>query len=216
MTNRIQNHMIIFSAVLVGCFFVFGCANDEKKIEEFFSKKLGVDEATEVETYYSQGGKMKARLLSPQMYRYHDTVPRVIFPNSLHVDFFDDSLKIESQLDALYGRYLESQNKVFLKDSVIVFNNVGDTLHCEELWWDQQQQKFYTDKAVRIYKKDMILVGVGLSAPQDFKTVEIYNLSNSIIRVSDSQFDRDTTSIKDTTSKRITTPLRDTSSIISH
>jgi LPS export ABC transporter protein LptC len=194
MINRVLHHINLCSAVLWGCFFVFGCVNDEKTIEEFFSRKLGIDEAHDIESYFSQEGKMKARLRAPIMYRYHDTVPRVEFPKSLHVDFFDDSLKVESQLDSRYGRYLENQNKVFLKDSVRVFNMIGDTLHCAELWWDQQLQRFHTDKPVRIYKKDMILVGVGLSAPQDFSTVEIYNLSNSIIRVSESPLDRDTSS----------------------
>ncbi len=194
MISRIFHHIMTYSAVLAGCFFVFGCVNDEKTIKKLFEKQMGVDEASDVESYLSQEGKMKARLRAPLMYRYQDTVPRVEFPKSLHVDFFDDSLKIESQLDALYGRYLENQNKVFLKDSVRVFNNIGDTMYCAELWWDQQLQRFHTDKPVRIYKKDMILVGVGLSAPQDFRTVEIYNLSNSIIRVSDTQFDRDTSS----------------------
>jgi LPS export ABC transporter protein LptC len=196
MIKRVFYHIRVSIAVLVGCFFISACVNDENTIKEFFLRKLGVDEARDIESYFSQEGKMRARLRAPVMFRYQDTIPRVEFPNTLHVDFFDDTLKIESQLDARYARYLETQNKVFLKDSVRVFNMLGDTLHCEELWWDQQQRKFHTDKPVRIYKKDMILVGVGLSAPQDFSTVEIYNLSNSIIRVSDSQLSGDTSSTK--------------------
>lgn len=196
MIKRIFYHINLVAAALTGCFFISACVNDENTVREFFLRKLGVDEARNIESYFSQEGKMKARLRSPVMYRYQDTVPRVEFPKSLHVDFFNDTLMIESQLDARYGRYLETQNKVFLKDSVRVFNTLGDTLHCEELWWDQQQRKFHTDKPVRIYKKDMILVGVGLSAPQDFSTVEIYNLSNSIIRVTDSQLSGDSSSVK--------------------
>jgi LPS export ABC transporter protein LptC len=90
---------------------------------------------------------------------------------------------IESQLDANYGEYFEMRNKVFLKDSVRVFNNTGDTLYCQELWWDQSTQQFYTDKPVRIHRPDMIMNGVGLSAPQDFKFFEMYQISNSTIRV---------------------------------
>lgn len=164
------------------------CVNDKKEVDELLSKKTGVDEAVNIESYLSQGGKMKGKLTAPIMYRYQDTLPRVELPNTLHVDFFDDSLRIESQLDANFARYFETQNKVFLKDSVTVFNTKGDTLHCQELWWDQGGQKFHTDKPVRIHRPDMILIGVGLSAPQDFKTFEMYQITNSIIRMSSQDF----------------------------
>jgi LPS export ABC transporter protein LptC len=177
----------ILLAALCGCLF-FGCVNDVKKTQALFDKKIGVDEATDVESYLSQGGKMKGKLTSPVMYRYQDTLPRIEFPKTLHVDFFDDSLKVESQLDAMFARYFETQNKVFLKDSVTVFNVQGDTLHCNELWWDQGLQKFHTDKPVRIHRKDMIMFGVGLEAPQNFKTFEMYHITNSIIRMSSSDF----------------------------
>ncbi|MDX2049523.1 MAG: LPS export ABC transporter periplasmic protein LptC [Chitinophagaceae bacterium] len=178
----------IFTAALTGCFFVWGCVNDETKVKGLFEKKLGIDSAKQVESYMSRDGKMKAKLVSPLMVRYQDTLPRVEFPNTLHVDFFDDSLKVESQLNARFARYFETQNKVFLKDSVVVFNTLGDTLHCVELWWDQQAAEFTTDKPVRIYRKDMIMIGVGLKAPQDFKTFEMYNIQPSVIRVPASQF----------------------------
>ena len=59
------------------------------------------------------------------------------FPNTLHVDFYNDSIKIESTLDAMYAKYLESQKKIFLKDSVMVINlQTGDTLKSQELWWE--------------------------------------------------------------------------------
>jgi hypothetical protein len=44
-------------------------------------------------------------------------------------------------------------------------------------------KKFYTEKAVRIHTRDMIMYGNGLSAPEDFKTFEIYQVTNSVIRV---------------------------------
>jgi hypothetical protein len=66
---------------------------------------------------------------------------------------------------------------------VRVYNIANDTLFCQELWWDQNLQKFYTDKPVRIHRPDMIMIGVGLSAPQDFKTFEMYKITNSEFRV---------------------------------
>jgi LPS export ABC transporter protein LptC len=186
---RHSTRMVAGALLTSASLLLFSCVNDENKVKAFFEKKLGVDEARKVESYMSQGGKMKAKLTAPLMLRYQDTLARVEFPETLHVDFYNDSTKtVESQVDARFGKYIETQNKVYLRDSVRVFNIQGDTLHCQELWWDQTTGKFTTDKPVRIYRKDLILIGEGLSAPQDFKTFEIYHPTNSIIRVPAGQF----------------------------
>jgi LPS export ABC transporter protein LptC len=172
----------LITAFLGGCIFLQACVNKEEDVKKFFERKLGVDEAHDIESFLSQGGKMKARLRSPLMYRYQDTLPRVEFPKTLHVDFYNDSTQIESQLDAMYGRYLEGKNKVFLKDSVVVFNMKNhETLHCKELWWDQNTQKFYTDKEVRVHTPTRIIYGVGLEAAQDFSKYDIMQVTGTIM-----------------------------------
>jgi hypothetical protein len=116
-------------------------------VDEQFKKKIAVEEALSVESYLSQEGKVKAKLVAPYMKRYMADPPYIEFPRSLHVDFFNDSIQLESTLDALYARHMESERKVLLKDSVVVINKLkGDTLRTSELWWDQNLQEFYTDK----------------------------------------------------------------------
>ena len=178
-------HKIFLPAALSGCLFFPSCSNDIEKVNAFFQQKTGVDEAVDVESFMSQGGRMKARLRSPLMLRYQDTLPRMEFPKSLHVDFFDSTLQVQSQVDARFGRYLEALNRILLKDSVWVFNLQGDTLFCQELWWEQNAMEFHTDKPVRIHRPGMIINGIGLKAPQDFKTFTIFSITNSILRVQD-------------------------------
>src|SRR5687768_7161325 len=108
------------AAVLAGCFFLCACENDMDDVRQLGIKKITVEEGKNIQGYLSQSAVMKARLTAPLMKRYLTDSPYVEFPNTLHVDFFDDSLKVESQLDALYGRYKQNENRVFLKDSVVV------------------------------------------------------------------------------------------------
>src|SRR5689334_7561072 len=124
--------------IFTGCFFLLACENDPKDIEKLTSKKITVEEGRNIEGYLSQSAKMKARLKASLMKRYLTDSPYIEFPNTLHVDFFNDSMKIESQLNARYGKYKQNESRVFLRDSVEVFNTLGDTLHCMELCWDQQ------------------------------------------------------------------------------
>ena len=183
-------HRYLFKAALItGCFFISACENSLDQINAITSKRIGVEEAKEVDIVYSIGAKTKAKLTAPYMLRHQDSIPYIEFTKTVHTDFYNDSLVIESQLDAHYGKYIETQSKVFLRDSVIVFNTKGDTLYCDELYWDRSRtgQEFYTDKPVRIRTKTHILNGDGLDAPQDFKTWHLIN-GRGIVRVPSSEF----------------------------
>ncbi|MEO8117438.1 MAG: LPS export ABC transporter periplasmic protein LptC, partial [Bacteroidota bacterium] len=67
-------------------------------VEDIGKKKASREMATQIESYMSQGGEMKAKLTAPLMWRTQTDTPMVEFPNSLRVDFYKDSTKIESRL----------------------------------------------------------------------------------------------------------------------
>jgi len=166
------------AALIVGCFFIGACENSQKQLDSIGTKpRIGVEQGKGITINYSIGGKTKAILTAPQLLRYQDTIPYIEFPKTLHADFYDENLTIESRLDALYGRYMETESKVFLRDSVRLINVNGDTLYCNELYWDRNRigHEFYTDKPVRIRTKTHIIDGTGMEAPQDFRGWNIYN-----------------------------------------
>jgi LPS export ABC transporter protein LptC len=158
-----------YAALLLGCILIYSCENDPEVLKKLTEKKTAVEEAKQIESFLSQDGRVRAKLTAPFMLRYLTDSTYVEFPNSLHVDFYNDTLAVESQLDALYGKYREWEKKVYLRDSVVVINKInGDTLRSPDLWWDQHTQKIYTDKPVRIHTRDKIVYGHGLVAAQDF------------------------------------------------
>jgi LPS export ABC transporter protein LptC len=187
------NKIIAFIAAALLLFS--SCNQSEKeKAAAPAGKRLAVpEEAKDVVSYLSDAGnvggqlvaKVKGRLTAPYMLRYQTAdTPYTEFPRTLHVDFYQDSVKpnaspvIESQLDARYGKYLSNQDKVFLRDSVVVKNILkGDTVRCKELWWDQHTERFYTDKPVDIYEPDKILHGTGMEADQNFRWYKITRLT---------------------------------------
>jgi hypothetical protein len=189
MNYNIHHKFLIKATLITGCFFICSCENSLPELNQFTSKRIGVEEAKQVDIIYSLGDKTKARLTAPYMLRHEDTIPYIEFTKKVHTDFYDDSLRIESKLDAHYGRYMETESKVFLKDSVVVFNTKGDTLYCDELYWDRAKtgKEFYTDKPVRIRTPSQIIDGDGLDAPQDFKSWHIIN-GRGLVRVSSAEF----------------------------
>jgi LPS export ABC transporter protein LptC len=180
--NKSLRNIFSIAAFCIGCFFVFGCENDPEKVKEWNRRNVKPDEARSVEAYFSQTGVMKAKLTSPLMYRYQQDTVYTEFPNTLHVDFFDANKNIESKVDARYGKYFETYDKILLKDSVVVINVKGDTLWTSELWWDQHKEKFYTDKPYRFHTKIHKIAGpLGLEARQDLTGVIFFQPSGTIL-----------------------------------
>lgn len=178
---------LVKAAILSGCFFVYGCQNKMEDVQALAKKRISQETAEGIESYMSQNGKVKAKLTAPKMVRTEKDTAIIEFPNSLKVLFYNDSLQPESHLFAKYGRYLENQGKILLKDSVIVFNVKGDTLFTSELWWYRDKEIFTTDKHVEIHQPHgQIMVGQsGLKAEQSFNSWELYDASG-IKNVADS------------------------------
>lgn len=159
------------------------CENDVKKIDALLKNRAAIEEAYKIEAYLSQTGLTKAKLTAPYMKVFQGDSPYVEYPKTLHVDFYKDSIKIESFLDARYAKYFQLSRKVLLKDSVVVINiNNKDTLRTSELWWDMETHEIYTDKRVRIYQSDKTIFGqFGLRAAQDLSRYDIFNTSGQVL-----------------------------------
>ncbi len=187
MTNFICKH-IGKAALLWSCFFLFSCENDIKEVQALSQKQTSVEQAVDIESYLSQDARVKAKLTSPLMLRIQADTPRTEFPNTLHVDFYNDSTIVESQLFAKYGQYMENQSKVLLRDSVVVFNIKGDTMRTNELWWDQTKGSFYTDKPVYIHQPNgNIINSIGMTASQDLNDVQLFKIQpTTFLYVADS------------------------------
>lgn len=177
---------ILQAAILCSCLLFVGCENEEAEINAWTERRVLLEEAKNVETYFSQGGRLRAKLHAPIMIRSESDTVYVEFPKNLHVDFYDSLTRKESFLDARYGKYFENQGKVWLRDSVKVISLKGDTLSTVELWWNQNTQRFYTDSTVQIATKSRnIYGGKGMEASQDLSDVIIKYPSGTVL-VSDS------------------------------
>ncbi|HEV8285442.1 MAG TPA: LPS export ABC transporter periplasmic protein LptC [Chitinophagaceae bacterium] len=184
----IKINLITAAVFFIGCFFIWGCENNETTIKELTENKVMVEEGKNIESYLSQQSKVKAKLTAPLMLRYQTDTVRVEFPKTLHVDFYDDSTKIETWLDSKHGKYFENLNKVYLWDSVVVINVKGDTLKSSDLWWDQNTKLFYTDKYAEYRTKDkQIFPSKGIEATQDLGHIT-FKSPTGIVNYSDKYF----------------------------
>jgi len=191
MINSISNNLLkIAVACLSSCIFLFACENNVNEVKALGARVGGIDVGKDVAIYLSTDGKITAKLMAPLMNKYLlDSGKMIEFPIQLNVDFYKDSLIIESKLFAKYAKYIESENKVFLRDDVVVYNILGDTLWCKEMYWDQNTNMFHTDKDVIVKQHNPIakIYGKGFDANQNLTDIHILKpQSNSYAIISDS------------------------------
>lgn len=180
MTSLFRHTPFWKPAAILSCFFFFACENDQKTIDEWTKPKAMIEEAKNIESYLSQGNAIRAKLWAPYMLRYTSDTIYVEFTKSLHVNFFDSLGNVDSHLDSRYGKYYENLNKVYLRDSVLVYNMQGDTLKSPDLWWDQNKQLFYTDQNVWVKKGGTVLRGKGMDAHQDLSDIHIRQVTGLV------------------------------------
>lgn len=180
------------------CFSIISCENDMKVVNELSIKKIGVEEGKYIESYMSTAGKVKAKLTAPFMIRNQYDSAKVEFPKTLYVQFYDSLLKPESYLFAKYGKYLEFDNTILLRDSIVCNNIKNDTIWCNELIWDQNKATFFTDKPVVVSQdngsiRQKFYAKGGMQSDQSFKNVSFFkvgkiynNNTNSFIILKDS------------------------------
>ncbi len=185
-------HKILKLAVacISSCFFMTACENDVDAVKALGARVGGIDVGKDVAIFVSNEGKLGAKLTAPLMNRYLiDSSKMIEFPNSIHVDFYKDIDQIESQLSAKYAKYKETENIVYLKDDVIIFNTLGDTLWCKEMYWDQNLGKFYTEQDVVVKQHSPLakIYGKGLEANQNLTDIRIFKPQpNSFAIIQDS------------------------------
>ena len=151
---------------------LLACENSDQVLTDWTRNIQLREEGSRIESYLSQGGALRAKLMAPKMIRISADTVFAEFPHTLHCDFYNNARQLESKLDSKYGIYYESLNKVFLRDSVVVITTKGDTLLTQQLWWDQNTQLFTTDMPVTFKGPDKrIYAAKGLEATQDLSRI---------------------------------------------
>ena len=197
MAKNVALLLFVSSALLAAC------ENNPQEISALTRKVVEMEEGINIRALFTQEGNRKAYLTAPLMHRIKADTQYVEFPKSIHVDFYNEQHQLQNVVTANYARYFETMGKVFLRDSVVVYNLTGDTLHCKTLWWNQQEESFYTDDSVVINTITQQLRGTGFRAKSDFSKYTILNTVGSVLLPGDAP---DSASMPATDTGRMKTP----------
>ena len=146
-----------------------GCENSYEKVKVIAKENLAqAQTAKNVEILYSSVGVVRSRVLADVVERHEGKDPYMLMPAGVKAFFLDSVQHVTSTLRANQAKRFELRRVMEANGNVIVNNEQGDTLHTEQLIWEETKDHLYSDRFVRITTKTEILEGTGLSSNQTF------------------------------------------------
>ena len=160
------------------------CENDIERINLITDEtNTPVLKGTNIEVIYSYSARVKVQVLSPTYLQYVNVErPYMEFPNGLEVFFYNDSMKIESEIRADYSIYYTEERLWHATGNVVARRfDSGDDLYTEELFWDEEKEEIYSNSYTRVHNEDNTLYGkYGFKSHQDLSNWQLIGSSGTI------------------------------------
>ena len=102
-----------------------------------------------------------------------------MFSNGIEVIFYNDSGSVTSSLKALNAGIDEINNIMTASESVVLTSSEGKRLETEELIWNENKNKIYTNKRVVITTNKELIEGEGFESNPDFSQYSISKIQGT-------------------------------------
>lgn len=175
--------IIKISVTVFAVTLFFACESNFKEIQKFnVSEFMPTGEADSVNMKYTDSGKIKAILKGPKMFDYAAAqYPFTEFPKGIDVTLFDDNGK-KNFIQANYAITFKGTDIIDLQGDVKMTSDGGQFLETEQLYYDQKNEWFFTEKKFKFTDPNKGLsTGEGLDFSKDFKRInfqKVYGLIN--------------------------------------
>lgn len=165
-------------------FLLAGCENDIERISMLTDDtEIPRIKGTNVKVLYSDSARVRVQILAPSFRQFPDVErPYMEFPDGLEVYFYDDSMRIESEIKADYTVYYSEERLWHATGNVTALRlDNGDALHTEELFWDEGSELIYSDVFTRIQNEDGTFYGKrGFESHQDLSNWQLKGTSGTV------------------------------------
>jgi LPS export ABC transporter protein LptC len=172
---------VIKGATLVlVAFFMFSCdgnINDVRKINMIDFKPIG--EARNFNLKYTDSGRIKAILISPQMLDFSQLeFPFTEFPKGIKVTVYDEQAN-QSEVTSNYAISYSKSSIIDLSGNVKIKTHDGKSLETEQLYYDQKNEWFFTQKKYIYTNNGSVIEGIGIDFSKDFKQLDTQQISGT-------------------------------------
>jgi LPS export ABC transporter protein LptC len=160
---------------------LFGCESNFKEVQKInFSEFLPSGEADEINLKYTDSGKVKAILVSAKMLEYGNVdFSFTEFPKGVLVTLYDNSNK-KTFVKSDYAVSYKQTNLIDLQGNVKITTQEGQVLETDQLYFDQKNNWFFTDKNFKFTDPKGISSGQGIDFSKDFKVINSQKIAGEV------------------------------------
>ena len=175
----VRGHKNITIALAMVMFILLSvaCSGRKKIVGEAITERdsLPIMETKGVSTLISDSGIIRY-LLQAEDWRVFDKKkpPYWAFEEGVYLETFDTLFQMEANIKADTAYYYEKQKLWKLMGNVVIRNLKGEKFNTELLYWDQNTEKVYSDRFIRIEQPDRIITGRGFDSNQQMTKYTIH------------------------------------------
>ena len=137
-------------------------------------------EADTINLKYTDSGRITAALVSPKMLDYSMVeFPFTEFPDGIDLTLYDAKGK-KTYVKSNYASSFKGTDLIDLQGNVRISNDNGDLLQTEQLYFDQKNEWFFTQKKFKFTSPKGVTNGQGIDFSKDFKKVNSQKISAEI------------------------------------
>lgn len=162
--------------------FSFSCENDVNEVKELTkSNEFPMEVQENLVLTYSDSSYTRMELKADLAENYPQLEePKLVFSKGIEVRFFDAYGQEDSRLRADHAiQYPEKRMWVATGD-VVVLNKKGERLNTEKLYWDEKEEKIWSDVQSKITTGKEQIWGEYFEADQNFTEYKIENITGEV------------------------------------
>ncbi|MEK8179389.1 LPS export ABC transporter periplasmic protein LptC [Flavobacterium buctense] len=178
--KRASQNKLPYLALLL-CLLIASCEGNFREVQKMsVSEFTPSGDADSINLKYTDSGRITANLISPKMLDYATVeFPYTEFPNGIHLTLFDKNGK-QTLIDAKYAISHKTTNIIDLQGDVKISNQNGELLETEQLYYDQKNEWFFTEKKFKFTSLKGVSYGEGIDFSKDFKKVNSQKISGQV------------------------------------
>jgi len=178
--NLPKKYIITIVTVLAVTMF-FGCESNFKEVQKInFSEFVPGSDVDTVNIKYTDSGRITGVLISSKMLDYSNLeFPFTEFPKGIDVTLYDKKQK-RTFIKSNYAVSYKQTGIIDLQGKVKITSETGQMLETEQLYFDQKNEWFYTERKFKLTDAKGVSYGQGIDFSKDFKVINSQRITGEL------------------------------------
>ena len=179
--NNVACHRNTNITIALGVMVMFllfsACSGRKKELGKAITERdsLPVMDTRGVTTLISDSGVTRYRIVTEEWLVFdRKNPPHWAFEKGVYLENFDSLFQVEASVKSDTAYFFNKEGLWKLMGNVHIQNLKGEKFDTQLLYWDQNKQKVYSDKFIRIEQPDRIITGRGFESNQQMTVYTIH------------------------------------------